>query len=275
MEVKTDYKVSTLVEITPEMAKELLKKNINNRPLRKSNIAFLTNEILSGNWEATGTPICFDIDGHLVNGQHRLKAIIEANIPIKEYILGGFSKEAYHKMDGHQPRSASDILHTNGWANSNTVAAVVKFIMVFLENPRGLDGGNWNRKISNKDVLDFASDNEELATAINYTVNFYVSGDKILSKKIMGGLFYLFAEKDLEETISFFKKLTTGIELEKNDPVFILRKRLLKIKIDRVRRVSITYLTVLTVKAWNLKRSKKKVTKLQFNIEKDKIPEII
>ena len=69
--------------ITPEMALEILtNKNFKNRPIKKHALKRLTDAIKSGEWIVTNQGISFDPDGNLLDGQHRLHACIEANIPI-------------------------------------------------------------------------------------------------------------------------------------------------------------------------------------------------
>ena len=50
-------KIETLL-ITPKQASELLKQNVNNRPLQKHRVLLLFTEMMSGRWkEETGEAI--------------------------------------------------------------------------------------------------------------------------------------------------------------------------------------------------------------------------
>lgn len=68
------------VIITPDVAKEMLQKNIsNNRTLRPRQIAAYACDMSADKWN-TGAPnaIIFTHDGELIDGQHRLNAVIKS-----------------------------------------------------------------------------------------------------------------------------------------------------------------------------------------------------
>ena len=84
-----DTKVTT---ITPEMAREWLKKNMhNNRPVLKATVHNYARQMRCGTWNLTHQGIAFDQNGELVDGQHRLSAIIEANVPVKMNVTYGLN----------------------------------------------------------------------------------------------------------------------------------------------------------------------------------------
>lgn len=72
--------------ITPAMARRLLEKNINNRPLQPAAVERYMRDIAAGNWQLTHQCIAVDIDGNLVDGQHRLTAIVRCNISLPFFI---------------------------------------------------------------------------------------------------------------------------------------------------------------------------------------------
>ena len=72
------------MRITPEMAKDFLAKNMkSNRPVMKSTVHSYARMMRNGNWGLTHQGIAFDENGDLVDGQHRLNAIVEANVPVE------------------------------------------------------------------------------------------------------------------------------------------------------------------------------------------------
>ena len=65
-------------DITPEMAKTILTyRNKNNRKYRYNQLAKLSDAIEKGEWKVTHQCIAFDKDGNLIDGQHRLAAILQ------------------------------------------------------------------------------------------------------------------------------------------------------------------------------------------------------
>ena len=86
-----DTKVMT---ITPDMAREWLELNMkNNRPVLKATVHSYARQMRNGTWSLTHQGIAFDEDGKLVDGQHRLSAIIEANIPVQMNVTRGVERK--------------------------------------------------------------------------------------------------------------------------------------------------------------------------------------
>ena len=69
--------------ITPERASEWLAANTTNRPVSKAVVRSFAQAMRRGEWMVTHQGIAFDTQGVLVDGQHRLAAIIEADRPVE------------------------------------------------------------------------------------------------------------------------------------------------------------------------------------------------
>ena len=67
-----------LETITPEKAKSILQNNNANRPLNENHILFLAREMLAEQWMATPDTIKIGHHGNLLDGQHRLSALVES-----------------------------------------------------------------------------------------------------------------------------------------------------------------------------------------------------
>lgn len=79
--LKRFTKIESSVEtVTPELAKRYLERNVNNRNVSKDRVAIYARDILAGNWTA-GSSIGFFENGDLADGQHRLLAVVSANVP--------------------------------------------------------------------------------------------------------------------------------------------------------------------------------------------------
>jgi hypothetical protein len=71
---------SRVQTVTPKKAAEYLARNTANRPLAKRTVREFAQAMRRGEWLVTHQGIAFDTTGALVDGQHRLAAIIEADI---------------------------------------------------------------------------------------------------------------------------------------------------------------------------------------------------
>ena len=112
--------------ITPEFAERLLERNSSNRVLRKNHVNSLARDMKNGAWRLNNDAITIAADGTLLNGQHRLNAIIKAEKPIKMLVAEGFSTDTYKVLDGGAKRSVADQLNI-----TNDLAATIKLAFSF------------------------------------------------------------------------------------------------------------------------------------------------
>ncbi len=103
------------VTLTPKLASELLDMNTHNRPVRDGYVELLANEILEGRWrDYTGDTIRISKTKIVLDGQHRMKAVILANKPIKTHIIYGVDPNAMDVIDTGMRRQPADVLHLGG-----------------------------------------------------------------------------------------------------------------------------------------------------------------
>lgn len=96
--------------VTPDIAREWLKVNKINRKIRHAMVKYLADQIRAGRWEKIGDGIDFHYDGTLLNGQHRLLAILLANMAVELLVVPGLTDDAYLVRDRGNTKSASDVL---------------------------------------------------------------------------------------------------------------------------------------------------------------------
>lgn len=114
--------------ITPEKAAEYLKTNTNNyRKLSRSIVARYADDIKHGKWELNGEPICFDEEGTLKDGQHRLAAIVVAKKSVKMAVVRGIAKDVTIYNLGAK-RTVDQIVSSKGVECNGTVAAAARIM---------------------------------------------------------------------------------------------------------------------------------------------------
>jgi hypothetical protein len=99
-----------VMQITPSMADVFLKQNIGNRAVRQGWVNELAGFIESNQWKTSHQGIAFDKGGRLLDGQHRLMAVLKANRPVKMNVTFEADAESFSVMDQGQRRTAADIL---------------------------------------------------------------------------------------------------------------------------------------------------------------------
>lgn len=96
------------IKITPKHAKELLELNINNRRLRSSVVTNLANAMKRGEWITTHQGIAISENGNILDGQYRLNAIIEADIPITMSVTYNLPNDSFKAIDCGLARNLED-----------------------------------------------------------------------------------------------------------------------------------------------------------------------
>jgi hypothetical protein len=97
------------ITITPKVAKELLARNAkNNRKIRMTAIAAYTAEMLAGRWGLSNDAIVLDVNGIMVNGQHRLHALIRAGHTADIWVWVDAPVDVITHIDSGAVRTAED-----------------------------------------------------------------------------------------------------------------------------------------------------------------------
>lgn len=105
--IQTNWK--TAIElITPNLAEALLETNTENRKLRKSVVERYAQVMTLGDWLLTPEPIVIADTGRLLNGQHRLNAIIKSGANVRMFVVRNVSEQAFPAIDRGVSRTFSD-----------------------------------------------------------------------------------------------------------------------------------------------------------------------
>lgn len=129
----------TVIEtITPEMAAAYLLRNKSNRKLSKPHVDSICRAILAGQFELTHQGIAFDERGNLIDGQHRLQAIVKSGMPVKMSVTYGVCSDSKMSIDAQmRPRSYADALAIEGDQQATKQSiATCKMWMVLIGSRR-------------------------------------------------------------------------------------------------------------------------------------------
>jgi acylphosphatase len=144
--------------ITPVKAAIMLKSNPNNRNLTHSHVAFLAMQMMKGDWTENGQSIVMDFHNNIVDGQHRLNAIVQSGKSIPMLVVRGVNPQTMNTIDTGRSRNASDVFTLNGVKNANTISSVTRMVMVWeAEKAHNLAGGaRWKdgAQPSNDDIYN-------------------------------------------------------------------------------------------------------------------------
>ena len=155
---------TSIVEtITPQKAQEYLAKSGGNRNISKPVVRSYANSMKEGKWLLNGEPIVFDVDGVLLNGHHRLNAVIEANVPIQTFVTRGVEHESFSTFDCGRNRTLGQLIGMQGVKNYNVISSAVQ-VCYRLENGSNLgDNGFFARfGLPNSKLIDMYNNDKEL-----------------------------------------------------------------------------------------------------------------
>ena len=100
-----------VVLMTPEWARKILtQKNNMNRKIRKSKLMMYIRSIEAGEWKVTNQGIGIDSEGNLLDGQHRLAAIVKANKAVEILLGTDCDPDTFGVIDIGATRTAGDML---------------------------------------------------------------------------------------------------------------------------------------------------------------------
>lgn len=137
---------ANVVTITPEMAAELLGKNVKNRKISKPLVESYARDMTSEKWLFTGEAIKLSSSGKLLDGQHRLLACIKADVPFTSLIIYELDDEAQDVLDTGRSRSVADVLTLQGHSHATRLASACRWMM-------NVKNGYARRKISHTEML--------------------------------------------------------------------------------------------------------------------------
>lgn len=116
-------------EIDPAIAMRYIESMEGNRSVRQARVDYYAGQMKAGLWRPTHQGIAFDSDGHMVDGQHRMWAIVESGATVRIMVSRGVNPEDVVAIDNGLSRDYQDIAHYVGWETNPMTAAVAKLLV--------------------------------------------------------------------------------------------------------------------------------------------------
>jgi hypothetical protein len=230
--------------ITPEVAETYLGRNRRNRHLRSATVTRYARDMANGEWLYTGEAIKFDADGNLLDGQHRLHAIVEADCPIELEVIRELDAKTQDLMDTGMKRSHADMLALHGYTNVNNLAAVAR-LALRVEN-----GSIYGNRFSptQAEIREWVEENPEAADSVEIGRKYAMRGD--CRPAIGGYTHYVLSRMDKEAADRFWIGVGTKVGLEEGDPRLVLSQRFADLRRNNVRVADADALSLI-YRAWN------------------------
>ncbi len=191
-----------IVTVTPEMARQWLTQNRFNRAQRPDLVADYVRQIREGRWRRTHQGIAFSENGTLIDGQHRLFAIVEAGIPVPMLVFINESLENHLAIDGGKRRTALDVVRLE--IRSNSIKA--KHISTVRAMIAGVFCKNQNH-LSSQEIVELL---RRHFRAVDWTVDMLGKAGEVGTPTVMGVIARACHSVPAERMLEFCSMLISG-----------------------------------------------------------------
>ena len=124
-----------LVQITPEDAAEVLEQNTTNRDIGKRLVGQMASDMVGGRWKTNGDSIKFARNGRLVDGQHRLSAVVDSGETLETFACGGLDPEIFDTLDIGKKRTLTDMMKIADVKHYTAAAAATRWLIKLDKDP--------------------------------------------------------------------------------------------------------------------------------------------
>jgi hypothetical protein len=123
---------SQWIEVSPAMARDWLHNNFRNRPLKDDVVEAYARDMANGVWVPTHQGIAFNDQDELIDGQHRLHAIVRSGKTVRTMVtfglpgrIEGHEMTTMDAVDRGRTRSVADQLKIqHGLKDGSVIAAL-------------------------------------------------------------------------------------------------------------------------------------------------------
>lgn len=238
-----------VVTMTPQMAQVILDdqatigedKSICQRATDRTRIAQYAREMKAGTWLLNGEGIQLN-GSRLLNGQHRLKAVVLAGVGVPMLVVRGVDTAAFATIDQGKGRTLGNVLQMSGMPYRAEVGGAARMAMLYEQF------GNVDRMADRRpaipEIVAYAMAHQDALVEGGYLS----VAVKLGHRSTLATLAFL--GRFRTERAEFFRRLTEGIELRQDEPVRHLRERFIANNAQREHARS-EVMFAYAIKAWN------------------------
>lgn len=256
--------------ITPAKAAQYLKSNDGNRPLKEAVVRRFARALNAGHWRETHQGIAFNGDGRLLDGQHRLTAIVRTGVPARIMVSRGLSSDAFLVIDTGANRSVPDHLSLMGYSNTNVLARVLLLQFIYDSQKGDIERRPTPDKAPDKDdLMTVAQARPDLVEMCQRSPDSQIARE-LATPALWAFLSYQFSLRDADLAAEFMDAMKTGANLREDSIVLLTRNRCMAIAGEvRARKrppnAANMEKAAMIVRAWNRVRAGKEFgsTKVQ------------
>jgi len=249
-----------VVDVDPDLARSILEGNKRNRLLRENYVKKLAGAMKRGEWAVNGEPVQIAENGTLLNGQHRLSAVVESGCTAPMLLVRGLSIKTQNTMDTGTRRNLSDVLALHNEHDTTNLGAALGLLYRYRNGDR-LDNSSRTAPTA-AEALEVLRREPGIREALSAARKMFRTTR--LRVSVAAVLLYLFEEVDPGEGKQFFDALCNAEEEPKGSPVAALQSILARTRSERTYRLSTYMLNAMTIKAFNAWREGRKLALLSY-----------
>lgn len=243
-----------VTRITPAAAGALLSLNTRNRAVRRAVVDRYARDMTSDRWLFNGDSIRVAADGTILDGQHRLRAVVQSGVTIETILVRDLPEESQQTMDTGARRNLRDQLVIGGVPHARELAPILR-----LATQMRL--GSLNLSPSEMEQQQMLRDHPEL-----HAVAEFASAARrrlpVQAGAIGAAYWTCWQVSDLDAVTEFFDPVLSGAGLSAGDPRLALRNKFIEPRGDR-RNLTPSDIYGYTIRAWNAWREGRTLHKLQ------------
>lgn len=278
------------VVITPDVAKQMLNRSRaqNVRKLKSSHVAYLAADMRNGRWYNNGETIKLDDRGNVLDGQHRLHAVIASDTSIKALVVtvptNGHAEHIAGSIDVGMRRTPSQILSAGGVPNPNNVAAALQVVYrqsigaPWYGPPSAIDterGAGSSHRLRAHLVMDFYRQHPGILDAVRDMDSLSGRAFHLFPVGIGAGVLYLMREVDADCINFVVENAFHNPQKHSNPTITALENRIANISGGpKTGRPVPVYRCALLVKTWQLLRKGREVSQVVIKYPAEPLPTI-
>lgn len=226
----------TVATIFPHDAEAILASQVQNRPVSSITVKKYANMMEDGHWMLNGESIIF-ANGKLIDGQHRLNAVIKSKTPLTVIMVEIGNEFAFRTLDQGKKRNNSDVLSIAGYKNTHMLAASLSILAKVDQDGQLTGCGAGSRvNIPNYEIEDYLKKYPGLMNSIRRIDSWHKN--LRVRKSILISLHYLL-RRDAEGTHEelhpknskvdeFMDQVFHGINLSRDSASLVLRNAFIR-----------------------------------------------
>jgi hypothetical protein len=254
-----------IVKVTPVMAAHILEKNDQNRTVRQDHVDRLARDMKNGRWVINGETIKFTKNGKLLDGQHRLYAVLLSDVTVDFEFVEGLDDEVMATIDTGRARGMQDVLKIAGHQYASEIGATLRWWYNYEKK-----GISFRRSVSHAELLEVLGEMDELNSLVPEAIS-YGRAKRLLTPGIWCFVYSGAVRVNAEKAKAFAEALDSGAGLEKGNPALTLRERMAANQAAKAK-VPPVMMAAFAIKAWNAFYRGKKLSVLKW-IDGEGFPE--